>query len=226
MNFEFQRVTNDVFTYAEVNGMIQSIDENKDNLGFGIRNFLENNPRVLNRISKTAEFLELVKTHFKRPRIIKSIYFDKPKKANWVVNWHQDITVNLSRKLDRNGYSNWRVLKDRVVVQPPEQLLRSILTYRIHLDDTTELNGALKVILCSEDQGIMRLDKNYINSTCNEVEVCNDGRGGVLTMSPLTVHASQRSMDSQKRRRVIHLEVIEVAGNIEDLPWRENYALC
>ena len=31
-------------------------------------------------------------------RAIKSIYFDKPPSANWIVNWHQDLTINLTDK--------------------------------------------------------------------------------------------------------------------------------
>ena len=33
-------------------------------------------------------------------RLIKAIYFDKPPSANWVVPWHQDLTIVTEQKVD------------------------------------------------------------------------------------------------------------------------------
>ncbi|MEM6299819.1 MAG: phytanoyl-CoA dioxygenase family protein, partial [Bacteroidota bacterium] len=151
-------------------------------------------------------------------QVIKSIYFDKPPTANWIVNWHQDLTINLKEKKDVEGFKNWRVTAERVIVQPPVEFLERILTVRIHLDDCTKENGALRVIEGSHKKGIIPI-KSWMKSKNGQERICEVGRGGVLLMNPLTLHASKRS-ENQKNRRVIHIEFTD-----QELPrgldWKE-----
>ncbi|WP_262711698.1 phytanoyl-CoA dioxygenase family protein [Pedobacter kyonggii] len=76
-------------------------------------------------------------------------------------------------------------------------------TIRIHLDDTTEENGALKVIANSHSKGIYRPET--INWNIEKEISCNIKRGGVMIMKPLLLHSSSRTSNN-KKRRVIHLE--------------------
>ncbi|MNS15743.1 Phytanoyl-CoA dioxygenase (PhyH) [compost metagenome] len=82
-------------------------------------------------------------------------------------------------------------------------ILENIFTIRIHLDDTDENNGALKVIDGSHLKKIFRPETiNY----ANEKEIfCNVEAGGIMLMKPLLLHGSNRT-SNQKRRRVIHIE--------------------
>lgn len=87
---------------------------------------------------------------------------------------------------------------------PPDEYLKSTITVRIHLDDTDETNGALKVIPGSHnkrlsDQEINLITQNSISYIC-DVDAC-----GIQIMKPLLLHASSKAT-SQKHRRVIHLE--------------------
>jgi ectoine hydroxylase-related dioxygenase (phytanoyl-CoA dioxygenase family) len=85
-------------------------------------------------------------------------------------------------------------------VQPPLAILEKNFTIRIHLDDTDAENGALKVILRSHLKGVIR------SESIGEDEVfCNVKRGAVMLMSPLLMHASNRTTNN-KKRRVIHIE--------------------
>lgn len=83
------------------------------------------------------------------------------------------------------------------------RILEQIFTVRIHLDDTNEKNGALRVIPGSHKKGIYRPEKiNWDEET--EVS-CPIMAGGIMIMKPLLLHASSRTLNKD-RRRVIHLE--------------------
>lgn len=86
----------------------------------------------------------------------KSIYFDKPEHSSWFVAWHQDLTISVDKKIDLDGFGPWTSKQDQFAVQPPLAFLENIFTVRIHLDDTDEHNGALRVIPGSHRKGIYR----------------------------------------------------------------------
>lgn len=133
--------------------------------------------------------------------LTKSIYFDKPKGSNWFVAYHQDLTISVKDKIEVNGFHHWTKKQGQIGVIPPVDLLENIFTIRIHLDDTDEKNGALRVIPYSHQKGIQRFENI---DTQTEI-TCRVQRGGVMVMTPLIFHASSRTV-SEKRRRVLHLE--------------------
>lgn len=135
--------------------------------------------------------------------VVKSIYFDKPPQSNWFVSWHQDLTINVEEKKDVPGFVNWTKKQDVVSVQPPVEILENIVTIRIHLDDTDEQNGALKVIPGSHRKGIC--NPGAIEWQKEKEVSCNLKAGSIMLMKPLTFHASSRTVNG-RRRRVIHIE--------------------
>jgi ectoine hydroxylase-related dioxygenase (phytanoyl-CoA dioxygenase family) len=103
-------------------------------------------------------------------------------------------------------------------VSPPEEILKNTTTIRIHLDDTDEQNGALKVVPGSHhkkltNSEIQVITQNSIPFACN-VEAC-----GIQIMRPLLLHASSKAT-SPKHRRVLHLEfnTMELKNGLE---WAE-----
>jgi ectoine hydroxylase-related dioxygenase (phytanoyl-CoA dioxygenase family) len=105
--------------------------------------------------------------------------------------------------MEIEGYSSWTVKQHQFAVQPPLELLEDNFTIRIHLDDTDEHNGALKVIPASHLKGIYRvvhIDWNEASET-----TCSVQKGGIMLMHPLLLHASGRTT-SNERRRVVHIE--------------------
>jgi predicted DNA-binding transcriptional regulator YafY len=186
-----------------------------------IRNLFKEIPDV-----KDGVFNNNLRTILKRinPDFIltKAIYFDKSPENNWYVTWHQDITINVKNKIETPDFNGWTKKEDYYGVCPPNEILKKTLTVRIHLDDTDEENGALKVLAGSQNkrltnEEIQLITQNSIPFVC-DVEAC-----GVQLMKPLLLHASSKAT-SQKHRRVIHLEF-----NSEKLPngldWAEQHLL-
>ena len=143
--------------------------------------------------------------------LTKSLYFDKNEGANWFVAWHQDLSINVKRRVEVEGYEQWTNKKGIIGVVPPIEVLKKTLTIRIHLDETNESNGALSVLKGSHLEGVIRKEKEALKLE-NEV-LCRVPKGGVMLMRPLTMHASRRAQLNEgakaSRRRVLHLELCD-----------------
>ncbi|MEO7767936.1 MAG: phytanoyl-CoA dioxygenase family protein, partial [Ferruginibacter sp.] len=153
--------------------------------------------------------------------VVKSIYFDKPQTSNWYVSYHQDLTISVDKKIDLNGFEFWTKKHNLFAVQPPIDILKTVLTVRIHLDDTDENNGALKVIPKSHLKEIYRPET--IDWTVESEVSCNVSKGGIMLMKPLLLHSSGRTINN-RQRRVIHLEFSNQELPIE-LNWAERINL-
>lgn len=170
---------------------------------FAIRQFLKKAPE-LKQLLFNEKLEKLIGIISDDPCFLsKSIYFDKPKGSNWFVGYHQDISISVREKTMVEGYTHWTFKKGQYGVQPPLEVLNDTFTLRIHLDDTNADNGALKVIPRSHKKGIYRADTIHLKEE-NE-QICSIKRGGVMLMKPLTMHASGKTTNGQ-RRRVVHLE--------------------
>lgn len=171
----------------------------------GIRNLLHVAPFVkeLADIESVREIVELIAGT--NARVVRAIYFDKTPEANWKVAWHQDLTIAVRRKIESNGFASWSIKDGVPHVQPPDSVLENILTVRIHLDETDELNGALKVIAGSHRYGRLNGEDIQKLKSTSDVITCPVAQGGVMLMRPLLLHASSATTDP-KHRRVIHLE--------------------
>lgn len=204
-------VIENVFSEGQVEQVLQLIsqaDTSQDTFRktadlFAIRQFLKVVPGVRQAIF-TEELQQIIHTLFGTDYVpVKSIYFDKPGQSNWFVAWHQDLTISVDKKLAIEGYGPWTAKQGQYAVQPPVELLESNYTVRLHLDDTNEHNGALKVIPGSHLHGIQRPDTLDLHAT-PEVSCCVK-KGGIMIMRPLLMHASSRSTDGNNRR-VVHME--------------------
>lgn len=218
-------IINDVFSEKEINQIINvigSIDTSKETFRksedlFAIRQFLKEVPeshqfifndnvnKIINEIFGNDYF------------VVKSIYFDKPEKSNWYVSYHQDLTISVDKKLDLNGYAPWTTKQNQFAVQPPIYYLKNIFTIRIHLDDTDENNGALKVVPNSHSKEIYRPET--IDWNVETEEICSVNKGGIMIMKPLILHGSNRTTNHQKRR-VIHIEFSNMELP-EEINWSE-----
>lgn len=152
---------------------------------------------------------------------VKSIYFDKPEKSNWFVAWHQDLTISVDKRTDLPGYGPWTVKQNQFAVQPPINILQNNFTIRIHLDDTDEGNGALKVIPGSHLKEVYRPET--IDWTTETEHTCSVKAGGIMFMRPLLMHASNRTTNN-KPRKVIHIEFSN-SELPEGLEWSEKALL-
>jgi ectoine hydroxylase-related dioxygenase (phytanoyl-CoA dioxygenase family) len=172
--------------------------------GAGRRGILELAP--IAKLARSDRLLLIVQPHLSaQPRPVRGIYFDKTADTNWLVSWHQDLTIAVRDKIDVAGFGPWS-MKDGVPhVQPPVSLLEQMITFRLHLDDCNESNGALHVIPSSHRSG--RLSPAEIRRFRNEqpASVCCVAAGDALLMRPLLLHSSGRSRTGG-HRRVVHIE--------------------
>ena len=144
----------------------------------------------------------------------KATFFDKNSDTNWLVAWHQDISIPVSQRLDIKGWRGWST-KDQVqYVQPPDNILSSLVALRLHLDPCEKNSGPLKVLVGSHVLGKIRQSEIVALTANFSQHVVTGGMGSALLMRPLLVHASSKSASSN-RRRVLHLEFAAV-----DLPDR------
>ena len=149
-------------------------------------------------------------------RCVRGILFDKTPAANWKVAWHQDLSIAVKRRADVPGFGPWSVKAGVQHVQPPREVLESLLTVRIHLDECGEDNGPLKVLPGSHAHGVLDAESVERWRRECEPEVCVAGAGEALVMRPLLLHASS-SANRPGHRRVIHLEYAggELPGGLE-----------
>lgn len=213
-----------IYSTEEVGHILKKIQEKKESNTnfrkqadlFAIRSFLKEFPD-LKPLLFNQNFKKLVQQFGQDYKIVKAIYFDKPPRANWIVNWHQDLTISVDKKQEIEGFKHWTKKRDGFAVQPPLNYLENIITIRIHLDDCTAANGALRVIPRSHQHACIR--PNMFPDFIKKEMICESSKGGVLIMKPLILHASKRS-ENQAHRRVIHLELsnLELSKNLE---WRE-----
>ena len=155
---------------------------------------------------------------------VRSILFDKTPNENWPVAWHQDLTIAVKEKVEVEGYGPWSIKDGSAHVQPPVELLKQMVTVRIHLDNTPQSNGALRVIPKSPEKGKIPSTEVLSHVDSSEV-ICECDPGDVLLMSPLLLHASRRS-ESPSRRRVIHFEYAPLNSLDERLSWHEPMKVC
>ena len=139
------------------------------------------------------------------PFPVRSIFFDKTPEANWLVPWHQDLSIAVKQRLNVPGYDPWS-MKDGVPhVQPPMEILEAMVTIRLHLDNCDSSNGALRVIPGSHRSGRLNAASiAEIRSRHPEI-ACPVRAGDALLMRPLLLHASSEA-SAPVHRRVIHLE--------------------
>ncbi len=204
-------IVEDVFTDKELTQLLSLIfctdgskpTFRKTNDLFAIRQFLKEVPAAADIIFNKKLNEIILKLFDETYFVVKSIYFNKPAQSNWFVAYHQDLTISVNKKIDLEGFGPRTVKQNQFAVQPPLCILEQNFTIRIHLDDTDEKNGALKVIPQSHRKGIYRPET--IDLAVETESICNVKKGGIMIMKPLLLHASNRTTNN-KQRRVLHVE--------------------
>ncbi len=120
-------------------------------------------------------------------------YFDKSAHSNWGVAPHRDLAVPARARVDIAGWKNWSVKQNIPHAHAPRSLLEQMFSVRLNVDRSTTDNGALMVA-----PGSHTTDDN------EDPKYVVEGRAGDgMLLSPLTVHASRKSI-SGASRRVLH----------------------
>lgn len=221
-------IVGQIYTNEEISAILEAI-ENADTSAdtfrksaglFAIRQFLKEVPCVFPLVFNT-KLRGLLESFGEGYFVVKSIYFDKSGESNWFVAYHQDLTISVTEKHETRGYGPWTVKQGQYAVQPPLDIVENIVTLRIHLDETTAENGALRVVAGSHAKGIYRPET--IDWQKEAETACEVPKGGVMIMKPLLLHSSSRTVNNN-RRRVLHIEFgsSELHGGLQ---WAERMAL-
>ena len=172
---------------------------------YAIRNLLDVAPSIIQLVNSPKISALVIALLDEKAIAVRATLFDKTRDANWLVPWHQDLTICVKERLEVPGFGPWTVKAGVHHVQPPVQFLEGMLAIRIHLDPCEEHNGPLRVLPGTHLLG--RLDREGIEkaqATGNPV-TCSVPRGGAVIMKPLLLHASSAARQPS-HRRVIHID--------------------
>ncbi|HEY9777566.1 MAG TPA: phytanoyl-CoA dioxygenase family protein [Planktothrix sp.] len=189
----------------------------------GLRHLLKRCKAVRN-FAKSEPMLQLAQQALgSDAKPIKAILFDKTPAANWYVTWHQDLTIAVKERLEVAGFGPWSVKDGIPHVQPPEEVLRNVVSLRVHLDDCPQENGAIKFIAGSHNRGILDTEEATSLKAGGKQVCVAAAQGDVIVMRPLILHSSSQSTQPQ-HRRVLHIEYVgcELPGGLE---WAESSGL-
>ncbi|MFD2161511.1 phytanoyl-CoA dioxygenase family protein [Paradesertivirga mongoliensis] len=143
---------------------------------------------------------------------VKAFILDKTPENNWIIPWHQDLKIAVSKQIETQGYKNWSVEAGIPHVQPPAEVMSKLVTLRLHLDDCDETNGAINVIPGSHVKGIIpQREIPSILERSTKV-LCRVKRFGIMFMNPLILHDSPYSTCSRSRR-ILQIEYGYNLGN-------------
>ena len=142
-----------VFGQRKIENLIDAISKIDNARGvrsrggvYAVRNLLHLSPRI-NELAYSATLGSIVEDNFAKAAFpVRGTLFDKTPGANWLVPWHQDLSICVVARIDVPGYGPWTIKAGVCHVQPPVSILEDILSVRIHFDDCDESNGALRVL--------------------------------------------------------------------------------
>ena len=134
--------------------------------------------------------------------LVRALFFDKPPERTWNLPWHKDTSISVKDNSAKSQAFSRPTIKAGIPhVIACDDLLRQMLTLRIHLDEVTDENGPLRVI----PESHVASDSVGVGVAC-AVTIHADA-GDVLAMRPLISHASRASFEGTIRhRRILHLE--------------------
>lgn len=169
---------------------------------YAARNLIESIPEVTS-VWQTEPMLGLLREVLGDGfGLVRALFFDKPPERTWNLPWHKDTSISVKDNSAASPAFSRPTVKAGVPhVIASDDLLRQMLTLRVHLDEVSDENGPLRVIpgshVTSESEGL-GLDHAvtiYANA------------GDVLAMRPLISHSSGASIAGTTRhRRILHLE--------------------
>jgi len=134
--------------------------------------------------------------------LVRALFFDKPPDRTWALPWHKDTSIAVKDNSIRSLSFSRPTMKAGVPhFIACDDVLKRMLTLRIHLDEVNDENGPLRVIPGSH------FTSNSEGEIIGDAVAIHAASGDVLAMRPMISHASSSSLEGTRRhRRIIHLE--------------------
>jgi len=131
--------------------------------------------------------------------------FAKSGAVNWLIPWHQDTALPLATRFDDPEWASWSKKAGVCYAHAPCWALSRVVALRVHLDESSDENGPLRVVPGSHQVGVLTDQEvgDYVKT--NDHHACLVPRGGVLAMCPLLIHSSSKAQ-TDAPRRVLHIE--------------------
>jgi ectoine hydroxylase-related dioxygenase (phytanoyl-CoA dioxygenase family) len=200
------------FRHEEIENLICAIskidhDDAVRNRGgvYAIRNLLLLSPAI-DELAHSVSVRSIVEEHLEKAAFpVRGTLFDKTTAANWLVPWHQDLTICVASRLNVPGYGSWTMKAGVCHVQPPISILENMLSLRIHLDDCDEDSGPLRVLPGTHGFGRLAVEEISKQQRSVVPVSCAVRKGDAILMRPLLLHASSTASRAL-RRRVIHID--------------------
>ncbi len=155
---------------------------------------------VLQRLRDLPQLQQLLPLNY---AAIHCTYFEKSAERNWLVAWHQDLSLAMPAPNQHSDWTGWSCKEGRWFAQPPAEFLAQCIALRVHLDPCGLDDGALRVLPGTHTSG--RLSVQKIAQLQQEIsaEYCYAEIGEILMLRPALLHASSKSK-GESRRRVLH----------------------
>ena len=155
-----------------------------------------------------AKLATVLKCHEALSRVLPSgavavqcTLFAKAPGANWSVAPHQDLSIPVASRVDAPQCSGWAEKEGTLFVQPPAEVLASLVAVRVHIDASGPNSGPLRIAPGSHRFG--RLPAGRVAQSFAASRSCVAPRGAALAFRPLLVHASSKAVATVPRR-VLH----------------------
>src|SRR5207253_130912 len=170
----------------------------------GIRHLMAN-PAVA-ALARDSRLMELAEEGLGRAAIpFRATLFEKSRGTNWLIPWHQDTALPLTKKCNVTGWGPWSTKAGVTYAHAPASALSRVIALRVHIDASNADNGPLRLIPGSHLDGV-RSDASVLEYVSAHAQVeCLSPRGGILAMRPLLIHSSSK-VRSEEPRRVLHIE--------------------
>jgi hypothetical protein len=89
----------------------------------------------ISRIQSLADSVLDGRATLVRATLVRATLFDKTPGANWPVPWHWDLTICVAVRLEAPGFGPWTLKAGVHHVQPPVEVLETMVAVRVHLED-------------------------------------------------------------------------------------------
>lgn len=183
---------------------------------YGARDLLRLWPRVI-ELARHPRLLPPLQTILgPGGGVVRALYFDKPPGHSWALPWHKDYTVAVKEYRTFGVFSKPTKKAGVPHVEAPVELLRRMVTARIHLDPMGDENGALRVLPGSHESAVVADDRP------RPPVAVHCAAGDVLLMRPLLTHSSGHCRpDTQIHRRIVHLECAPTPTLPDGYKWHD-----
>lgn len=133
-------------------------------------------------------------------RPVRAVAVDAGARDSWNQRWHQDHSILVREKHDRDGFTNWSSRAGIWHVDAPREVLERMLAVKVFLTDTGP-EGAGEIALGSHLRGALSLrDYDEVAADLPKERVYAR-RGDVLVTRMLCLHRSYRAGTGAPQRR-------------------------